>query len=126
MSQGLGRHVYYLTHDQKSGAEKYEAISSAFAIMSICFGQVSICISFLQILKGASWRTMKLVLHATIIVVSIVNSVVAVMTLVQCQPITKIWDPSVPGTCLDIDVEKNLAYVQGGTLPRFRIVKVGY
>ena len=114
VSLGLGRHAYYLTVDQKIGAGEYEAISSAFSIMSLCFGKVSICLSLLRILQGAGWRKLKLALYITITVVSIVNTVVTIMTLVECHPIAKIWNPSIPGSCLNIDVQKDLAYVQGG------------
>ncbi|MCJ1381729.1 hypothetical protein MMC17_004840 [Xylographa soralifera] len=113
VSLGLGRHAYYLTVDQTTGAGEYEAISSAFSIMSLCFGKISICISLLRIIRGAGWRKLKLALYVTIIVVSIVNALVTIMTLVQCHPITKIWNPSIPGSCLNIDVQKDLAYLQG-------------
>ena len=124
VSLGLGRHAYYLNVDQKIGAGEYEAISSAFSIMSLCFGKISICMSLLRILQGASWRKLKLTLYVTIIVVSIVNSAVTIMTLVQCRPITKIWNPSIPGSCLNIDVQKDLAYLQGGMLASFRTIAV--
>ncbi len=111
---GLGRHSFYLTPRQRMQASMYSVISQAFCIMALGFAKVSICISLLRIIRGAKASWTRYALWGTVVLQFVVNTVVMICLLVQCQPTQKIWNQKSPGHCWNPIVLVRLTQLQGG------------
>ncbi|KXL44431.1 MAG: hypothetical protein FE78DRAFT_71750 [Acidomyces sp. 'richmondensis'] len=72
-----------------------------FYYLSIFFIKLSVLFMYLRLVANTNNMLRKGTIHmAAIIIAQFVSTVVVVA--VQCVPIAKYWDPSVPGTCINI------------------------
>lgn len=105
-----------LSTDQLPGL-KYDEFSPVLTILSVTFTRVSICFFLLRIVaSGQRWqrRTWTCGLYA-IMAFSIVTGVpTAIVTISQCKPIAKLWDPLLPGTCWSPNVALYFGDFYGG------------
>lgn len=114
INRGLGRHLFSLTPWERQQQSKYNTLSQTFCIMSLCFCKVSICISLLRIIQTSRQRAMKWILYAIMLLVLTVNVVVVVTLYEQCQPVSKVWNRAISGTCWTFPIELYVAIMQGG------------
>jgi hypothetical protein len=109
---GTGRHQVYLSPEAAVLAFKYNVLSQVVGIVSITMARISYAMLLLAILspwQHALRNSMWTIISSQVIL----NFAVAVYILAQCSPITKIWDQSVPGTCLPPYFQEYIMFAQG-------------
>ena len=107
-----GHHVYYLTLDEQITALKLNWISQPFEIMAIGTGKVSVALLLLRVL-GPKNRYKKWFLWFLIASTLTVCAIGIIFTFAQCQPVARLWNPTVEGHCLDPMIQANEALVVG-------------
>jgi hypothetical protein len=73
-------------------------IGEVFGLFSVPLSKASFCVTLLR-LTVVPWQ--RKLLCSIIITVQLTFYSTAVMTLVQCDPIHKLWDITLPGKCWD-------------------------
>jgi hypothetical protein len=109
---GTGRHELYLNLHQIIESGKLNALAQPWSIMSTCFSKVSVCIFLLRIIEHQN-RNWNFFLCSLISLVVAVDCASSICILVQCQPLEKLWDPTVPGTCWSHHARNAMGCFQG-------------
>ena len=107
---GFGRHVYDLSLPQLSLAVKYIILSETAFTLSLALSKISICLFLLEILSNSSAKKRQWFLYFTICLLLVTAAVCVGQQLGQCQPVTKLWSPEVPGSCANT----KFSYFNGG------------
>ncbi|KAK0509025.1 hypothetical protein JMJ35_008396 [Cladonia borealis] len=90
---------------------KWQEVSQPTSILSVTFTRVSICFFLLRIFRtDRRWR---IGLHAIAVFAFVTGVATAVVTVTQCQPISKLWNPLLPGTCWNLDTTIAIGDFQG-------------
>lgn len=94
---------------------KWQEVSQPTSILSATFTRVSICFFLLRIFRtDRRWR---IGLYAIAVFAFVTGVATAVITVTQCQPIPKLWNPLLPGTCWSISTTIAIGDFQGGRSP---------
>ena len=115
---GIGRHEIYLMSTlegraRMSQAIKWHFLSQPLVIASMMFIRLSICIFLLRIFgttKG--WRS---TLYAILIITIATNVSSTAVTVAQCSPVRKMWNPTLPGKCWPKSTQIAMGDFHGGT-----------
>lgn len=110
---GLGRHLYYLSPEQRINQQYYSLLAQVFCIHSLTFCKISISLTYVRILKGSYNRWLRVLCYVLSVTVLIVNTMVIIVFYAQCIPNKKAWNPSVPGTCYDRKFLMGFVLLQG-------------
>jgi hypothetical protein len=78
------------------------------------FGRISFIVFLLIFIMTVS-RVRKTLLYTLIVIEVVFNIIPIIVVFVQCQPVSRLWDPSIPGKCWSPNVVRDVGYVQGGT-----------
>lgn len=123
---GIGAHVHGLRPQDIVVAMRTSWINMVSAIIAIVTGKLAI-IAFLDQIrgrhKGRPWFLW--FIGASNIVV---NITVVITIFLQCSPVEKIWDDSIPGECGGRSFNMKYAYFQGSTSrpdPKSSLHRVG-
>ncbi len=101
-----------LSLEQVSQAIKYQYMVQPFAVLALVFGRVSFAVSLLKII-GITSRLRRWMLYQLIIGQFVINLIFIGLFLGHCTPVEKYWNPSIPGTCMNIQPIEYAGYVQG-------------
>ncbi|KAK3176114.1 hypothetical protein OEA41_007436 [Lepraria neglecta] len=107
---GLGRHVQYLPADHYVGFLKYNFLDWVQVFMVLALSKISICLFLLRISKFERWRNFLFGLIGFII---ITHTPLTILFLLQCIPLNKNWDTSVPGHCFSKPSVEVIIIIQG-------------
>ena len=118
VTSGFGRHADNLQHDQIVRAAKYLILGETAFIFSLGLSKVSICIFLYNLINRTLHKKKAYALYCTILLLSITTVACVAQQLAQCYPITKLWDPKTPGTCMGHSVQIHFGYLNGGTSDR--------
>ena len=116
---GVGRHQYYLSLTpallkQLSNAVMWTYISEPILILSTLWTKLSISIFLLRIFGTKMlWRWGLYFIMAFAAATSISS---AAIVLAQCQPVQKLWDPLISGSCWSPDIQLKIGDYNGGWL----------
>lgn len=110
MEYGIGRHIYYLPHDDGILATKLDWLCQAFFITALTGGKISVAFLILRI-SNTKWHTY--FLHTINIALLIINLPLIVWTYCQCRPTAALWDPAVKGECQEPKLQGGFAVFQG-------------
>lgn len=110
LSYGIGRHVFYLGHENGVKAMKFDWVYQAFMIWAIITGKISVAFFILR-LSNTRWHTWFLQTFNALLVILGVPCVA--MTYAQCKPAALLWDPSLHGYCWDPFRQGTYAIFQG-------------
>ncbi|OJZ86453.1 hypothetical protein ASPFODRAFT_206891 [Aspergillus luchuensis CBS 106.47] len=113
VNHGLGRHMVYLTKKQIPPLMFWDYLGQVFCVNALTFAKISICLSYLRILRGSHQRTLRVLCIVTAVLVFAVNTVVIISFYARCNPTHKSWDPYLPGTCWPAATETGLVILQG-------------
>ena len=99
---GLGRHEYYLLlspqlQDQMYQAMKCQTTAEFIVIFSFMFIRISVCL-FLMRIFGQT-RVGRFGFYSILAFITASNMITIFLFLFQCEPVKKIWNPLIPGTC---------------------------
>ncbi|KAL8896560.1 MAG: hypothetical protein Q9192_003027 [Flavoplaca navasiana] len=110
MAYGIGRHVYYLQHEDAVFATKLAWLCQAFVITALTIGKVSVAFFILR-LSNTKWHFY--FLHAINVTLGLINVPLIIWTYAQCRPSDLLWDPTLPGECQDPKKQGSFAIFQG-------------
>ena len=112
---GLGQHIDSLPDDQISPAIEWDYVQSLPSGLAAMFTKISIFI-FLRRLFVTSHTTWpwRVALHTVNAVNILANLASATTVLAQCTPVTKLWNPAVPGSCWSPQDQMAVGIFQGG------------
>ncbi|KAL1968903.1 hypothetical protein VTN77DRAFT_1264 [Rasamsonia byssochlamydoides] len=109
---GIGRHDIYLTPEQYVNAIKYGLLAIPWGALCAMFGRISFIVFLLVFVMSVSYVRKRL-LWALIVIQVVFNIPPVIVTFVQCQPVSRVWDPFEPGSCWNPAVVEDFGYVQG-------------
>ncbi|KAL8763146.1 MAG: hypothetical protein Q9184_000991 [Pyrenodesmia sp. 2 TL-2023] len=110
MEYGIGRHIYYLDHDDGVLATKLDWLCQAFVITALTIGKISVAFLILRI-SITKWHAY--FLHTVNAILLLINIPLIIWTYAQCNPSALLWDPTLPGTCQDPRMQGSFALFQG-------------
>jgi hypothetical protein len=113
---GTGRHEFYLNMHQIMESGKLNTLAQPWYIMSTCFSKVSVCLFLLRIIEHQN-RNWDFFLCSLISLVVAVDCATSISILVQCQPLEKLWNPAVAGTCWSHHAQHATGCFQGSESP---------
>ncbi|OJD29988.1 cation-transporting atpase 4 [Diplodia corticola] len=96
-NNGLGAHEWHITPTMQKEAFKAFVFFEVAYCTSIILIKLSIALTLTRIVTDQT--VILWILRTTIVVFSSVTLSVAIYCLCQCQPIAKIWDPTIEGHC---------------------------
>jgi hypothetical protein len=98
---GLGQHVWDLKDFAQIGQlSKFGLIGSVLSICAVVWSKTAFAVMLLRITEGR----LRMFVWFTIVSMNVLMGLSAVVLFIQCQPIAKSWDPTLPGTCWPSDV----------------------
>ncbi|KAK1758857.1 hypothetical protein QBC47DRAFT_336342 [Echria macrotheca] len=95
---GLGRHLASLSQTEIINTHRLMAVSSFLNLAAITTSKTSFCITLIR-LAFDIWQ--RRLIWGAIITINIFMWMTAIFIFTSCSPIDKIWDSSVPGTCVN-------------------------
>ena len=94
---------------------KWQEVTQPTTILSVTFTRISICFFLLRIFRtDRRWR---LGLYSIATFAFVTGLATAVITMTQCHPIPKLWNPMLPGECWSINTTIAIGDFQGGRSP---------
>ena len=114
---GLGRHIYYLSLTPEDLLDliqvvKWQFLCELVGAWALLFIRLSICLFLLRVFGAIKmWRR---VLYAAIAFITITNLSTLSIIMAECRPVSKSWDPLIPGKCVSDAVITFQAYYNGG------------
>jgi hypothetical protein len=114
VTNGLGRHTFYLNKDEAANQQYYSLLAQVFCVHGLTFAKMSIVVSYLRVLRDSGSRFHQIMLWGTGIAVVIVNTIVTITFYVACSPTEKSWDHSISGTCWAPTKKIAFLILQGG------------
>ncbi|KAM5441452.1 hypothetical protein MferCBS31731_003523 [Microsporum ferrugineum] len=108
---GLGTHIIELSKEQIMYTVKWVYLCEFFSIMSPGVSRIAYASLLLGLLPPIQWRSR--LLWTLIWIQFVVDIGTVIISFVQCRPIYKFWDPSVPGHCWPPTVQQYVGYFQG-------------
>ena len=81
------------------------------------------CLLLLRILEQSRGKKKKIFLYFTIGLLTITLAITLGQLLGQCHPVSKQWNPMIPGHCADIAIFQKITYSNGGMTPRKNAIK---
>ncbi|PYH44102.1 uncharacterized protein BP01DRAFT_374959 [Aspergillus saccharolyticus JOP 1030-1] len=110
---GLGRHMIYLQDAETAALQilKYNTFFQMLNVLCTLLTKYSISLYLLRIRDD---RRLRLGLGVLMLLMTLATIAVIVVLSVSCIPLQRLWDKSVPGTCLALAAVYNVAYVQSG------------
>lgn len=97
INSGMGRHMDDLTHEQQVIALKWGWVFQLLAIAASMLGKLAIIAFLIQVRGRRTEKPWLLIVLAVLI--AAINIAVLGTILGQCQPMRKLWDDQVEGTC---------------------------
>ncbi|MCJ1310165.1 hypothetical protein MMC25_003826 [Agyrium rufum] len=109
IQDGYGHHQEDLTVNQIIQINKWGELSTFVLLFVSAFTKISICLFAKRI---PSSHRLKSFLWSLIAFVTVVNTACAIVFVITCRPLNKLWNPAVPGTCIDFNAFLYMLYVQ--------------
>ncbi|KAI2464342.1 hypothetical protein F4781DRAFT_74041 [Annulohypoxylon bovei var. microspora] len=113
VNHGLGRHTFYLTHEQSVNQQYYSLLAQVFCVQALSFAKMSIVVSYMRVLRDSGNRLHQVLLWAIGILVFVVNTMVIITFYTGCNPTEKSWDPLTKGTCWTTNKKLAFFLLQG-------------
>ncbi|KAJ6446468.1 S-adenosyl-L-methionine-dependent methyltransferase [Purpureocillium lavendulum] len=109
---GLGNHEHVLSDADKIQTNFWSWMAQVLAIIAMAVGRIAV-IAFLLTLQARTNVTGRWLLYVVGAAQGLINLGEAVLILRQCDPIAKLWDHNVPGTCDLIVLCSQVGFAQG-------------
>lgn len=113
VDNGIGSHFSPATPSSNPDPQSqlYQLIFTTFSILAIAFGKMAV-IQFILRLEGTD-RNRKRILYFCAASNCIVSFISIPLLWAQCNPVNKIWNPSIAGVCYGRETYTIFAYFQG-------------
>ena len=109
---GFGRHVDYIVPTIPSITE-WTIIGIIISYVSIFLVKILVSFFILRVVKGTH-RLIRIFLYYLMGFLTLSTIAAIVAASVQCIPLKKLWEPSIPGTCFSSSVSQQVTRVFGG------------
>jgi len=97
VSNGNGRHMYYLSDASLVEASKWGRATTPPNLVACALARISLCLFFMRIV---SRRRRYIIFLWTLIFLNVTTNIASIVRLLaSCQPLEKLWNHNVPGTC---------------------------
>ncbi|KAK8121371.1 hypothetical protein PG999_005491 [Apiospora kogelbergensis] len=93
---GSGNHIWDMRPESSVELLMLQDITTAPSVLAVAFSKASAGVSLLRLLAFRWQRVLTIFIVASI---ALLMTGIMVLTLVQCMPIQRHWDYTVPGTC---------------------------
>lgn len=110
---GLGRHIGCISPDELSGIVKWANILQLFTVVGVGFAKISICLFVLRVTERVAIHFTRF-LWILIVFVSVVHLAEFIITLVQCVPMSALWNWPITGRCFSPNVKFQVLYGMNG------------
>ncbi|KAJ9307388.1 hypothetical protein DTO217A2_3070 [Paecilomyces variotii] len=110
--RGLGQHSNYLSFQDRVQVVRYEYIGAAWGIISPTLGRISYALFLLSVLWLLT-TVRRIMLWILISLQVVLNFLAFIILFAQCHPTSRVWDPSVPGYCVSVNVQPDIGFAQG-------------
>ncbi|KAL8832912.1 MAG: hypothetical protein Q9170_004673 [Blastenia crenularia] len=110
--QGSGRPIATLTPGDISAFRKWTVIAEVQNSIGLCLVKLSVCSLLLRMVKKTHSR-LRRATHGLIAILIVVASVQVLLLLLQCRPLSAIWDENKAGNCFSIVVVYRDSYATG-------------
>ncbi|MCJ1402370.1 hypothetical protein MMC11_005590 [Xylographa trunciseda] len=110
---GMGRHIVCLTEGQIYGILKWSTVAQILEMIALGFVKVSICLYMIRMIH----HTMKRIRQCLWVLIAFITAchiVVFFLFVLQCIPLTAVWDPSISGQCYGLGLTYEVAYAGVG------------
>ncbi|KAH6620817.1 hypothetical protein B0J18DRAFT_410656 [Chaetomium sp. MPI-SDFR-AT-0129] len=94
-------------------AMMFNVIGQPWYLVSVTLSKISICLFFMALLKRARARQWRVLLAGLIILMAATNLALALAVYLRCQPLAKVWDGALGGSCADPAIQAGFGYAQG-------------
>lgn len=111
VSYGLGQHRSNISSANYRNFLKYNYLDTAQFFIALATCKISICLFLLRL---SQFNKLRRVLWSLIGFLVFTHLVLFLMIVLQCNPVRKVWDLGVPGTCFSMEIVMNITIVQGG------------
>ncbi|KAK6443391.1 hypothetical protein LTR95_000217 [Oleoguttula sp. CCFEE 5521] len=101
LQNGLGRHINTLTRQQLVNFAKTQYAGSFLYPACITFVKLSILSQYRRVFASHS-ASFKWQINILMAVVVAWGVAIIITAMLLCQPIAKLWNPSLPGTCINL------------------------
>ena len=106
---GMGRHIVCLTEEQIYDTLKWSTIAQILEMIALGFIKVSICLYMIRMIH----HTMQRVRQCLWVLIGFIiacHTAVFFLFVLQCIPLTAVWDPSIAGKCYGLGLTYSVAY----------------
>ena len=110
---GLGSHIATLTNANVINALRSIWVSIVFCSLSNAVAKLAVCVLLLAV-QGPAHQKKSYLLHVVWITNLLTWAVSTTVTFLQCSPVEKLWDNSIPGNCNLLPVAIKLGTFIGG------------
>lgn len=92
---GLGKHIYAVPVENLATLSFNVYLCGTFSIYAAILSKTSFALTLLRISEG--W--MKYLIWFIIVSINVSMGLSALFGWIQCSPVAKVWDITLPGTC---------------------------
>ena len=114
---GFGKHMVHVDPANYTTLLLEGSLSTMFSVLAATWSKTSFAFTLLRLCKTRPW--MKLVLWLIIVSMNVLMYLTIILKFVQCNPVAKNWDSSLPGTCWPRRVFIGFAMTSGCTLATY-------
>ena len=108
---GMGKPMADLDPQHQMDAVRMNIIGTPFGVVAYSLPNVSVAIFINRILMPKRWR--KVLLYAITILQCVISGISCVLLFVQCSPVEALWNPTIPATCMSLDIMIGYSYFVG-------------
>jgi len=113
---GIGNHESVLSQSDIVKANLWSWVAQIVAILTLVVARIAVISLLLAIQKRMSQRTYRFgrrLIYFVGALQGVINVTEVILILQQCDPVQKLWNPTVPGTCSLIKICSQVGYLQG-------------
>lgn len=110
---GLGTHLYDISDPQyRINSIKYTTLAPPFSVVSTTTGKISIVLFLFRLMGMATTKGKKWFLYILTILSVILNVFCIIVLIGFCMPAERIWDRTVPGHCMSLELQLVVGLLQ--------------
>ncbi|RAL68231.1 hypothetical protein DID88_008934 [Monilinia fructigena] len=103
------RHLYYLLPAQVMKVAKINYMIQVNIVFAFITGKAAVGFLVLRIMSGDSTTWRRWLVYGAMGLTALINGLDCIFTYVQCSPSRALWNPSIPHTCWDPNIQTRFA-----------------
>lgn len=117
---GLGLHLEEMLEFYPLGFQKqqfYQWVYTTFMLAAIAIGKIAIVVFILEIEGSALKNSRRYILYVIAVLNTLLTIGIIPIIWLQCDPMPKLWNNEIPGSCAGRQRNEYYAYFQGSMYP---------